>query len=88
MLPVAAAITISALAVVAAVSFDPWAGKGCPKAVDQDADCARYGIAGRTYSNLVLLKVDKELEGSQWASAKADLKSILLIPTRNSSLSP
>jgi tetratricopeptide (TPR) repeat protein len=79
MLAVAAAIAIAAMAVIAAARFDPWAGEGCPKAVDQGADCARYGIAGRTFSDLALLNVDRDLDNRQWASAKADLKPILLI---------
>jgi len=76
---VAATIAIPALAVIAAVRFDPWAGEGCPIAVDRGADCARYGVAGRTYSEFALMNVDRELDNSQWASAKADLKQILLL---------
>src|SRR6185312_13088576 len=75
----AAAIAISALAVFSAVRFDPWAGEGCPRSVAQGADCARYGIAGRTYSALALLNVDRDLDHAQWASAKAGLEPILRI---------
>jgi hypothetical protein len=79
MAAVAVAITIPALLAVAAASFDPWAPEGCPGAADRGADCARYGLAGRTYGDLALLNVDRELDKSQWASAKADLQRILLI---------
>jgi tetratricopeptide (TPR) repeat protein len=79
MLAVAAACTIPALAVIAAVLVDPWAGKGCPDAVDQGADCSHYGVAGRTYSALALVNVVKELENHQWAAARADLKPILRV---------
>jgi len=75
----AATITILALAVFAAVRFDPWAGEGCPTAADRGADCSRYGVAGRTFSELALMNVDRELDKSQWASAKYDLQPILLI---------
>jgi tetratricopeptide (TPR) repeat protein len=75
----AAAIIVPALAVISAVRFDPWAGDGCPKAVDKGADCSRYGVAGRTFSALALLKVDRELDSSHWASAKTDLEPILRI---------
>jgi tetratricopeptide (TPR) repeat protein len=76
---VAAAIIIPALAVVAAVRIDPWAGGGCPGTVGKGADCSRYGVVGRTYSALALMNVDRELDHAQWAPAKADLDLILLI---------
>jgi tetratricopeptide (TPR) repeat protein len=76
---VAAAIIVPVLAVFSAVRFDPWAGDGCPTAVNKGADCSRYGVVGRTYSALALLNVDRELDKSQWAPAKADLDLILLI---------
>ncbi len=79
LLAVTAAITLTALAIMATVVFDPWASKDCPKAADQGADCVRFGLAGRTYSALALVKVVKELESSQWAPALGDLKPILRI---------
>jgi hypothetical protein len=75
----AAAVTIAVLAVNAAVRFDPWAGDGCPAAVIKGADCSRLGISGRTYSDVALLNVDRELDHSQWSSAKADLEPILFV---------
>ncbi|MGZ5952965.1 MAG: tetratricopeptide repeat protein [Caulobacteraceae bacterium] len=78
-LAAATAIAIPALAVLAAACFDPLAPEGCPAAVDRGLDCARYGAAGRLYSAMALLKVQKDLDSARWASAKAALKPILAI---------
>jgi tetratricopeptide (TPR) repeat protein len=72
-------ILIPALVVLAAVSFDPWAVEGCPRAADQGADCLRYGMAGRAYIALTLSKVDGELQSGEWTAAQANLKSILAL---------
>ena len=76
---VAALFPIPALVVIVGMLVDPWAGKGCPDAVDKGADCSRFGVAGRTYSALALLHVNQELDNAQWASARADLEPILFV---------
>jgi tetratricopeptide (TPR) repeat protein len=76
---VAAAIAVPALVVGLAAVFDPLAAEGCPGALDRGADCSRFGLAGRTYSALALLNVDRQLDGAQWAAAKAGLERILAI---------
>jgi tetratricopeptide (TPR) repeat protein len=61
------------------VRFDPWAGAGCPGAIDRGADCARFGVAGRTWSALALLTVDRDLDQAQWTAAKAGIEPILRV---------
>jgi tetratricopeptide (TPR) repeat protein len=73
------AAAVFAAAIVSTTLFDPLADKACPQAVDHGADCARYGVAGRVYSELLLLKVDGELGKAEWAAAKADLTSLLQV---------